>query len=72
MENSAKETYLGDVIDQSAKQKLNIENRKAKGYGAVNNILAIVNELPLSHWKVQAGLHLRQAMLINGTMAQHH
>ena len=68
MENSAKETYLGDVIDQSAKQKLNIENRKAKGYGAVNNILAIVNELPLSHWKVQAGLHLRQAMLINGTM----
>ena len=52
MKNSAQETYLGDVIDQSAKQKLNIENRKAKGYGALNNILAIVNELPHSHWKV--------------------
>ena len=68
MENSDRETYLGDIIDKSAKARPNIEKRKAKGYGAINDILAIVNEIPLSHWKVQAGLHLRQAMLVNGTM----
>ena len=68
MEKSDRETYLGDIIDKSAKATPNIEKRKAKGYGAINDILAIVNEIPLSHWKVQAGLHLRQAMLVNGTM----
>ena len=30
--------------------------------------MAILNEIPLSHWKVEAGLRLRQAMLINGIM----
>ena len=30
--------------------------------------MAIINEIPLSHWKVEAGLKLRQAMLINGIM----
>ena len=41
---------------------------KEKGYGIVSNILAIVNEVPLGHWKVKAGLRLRQAMLINGIL----
>ena len=48
--------------------KANIEKRKARGYGIVNNILAIVNEIPLSFRKIQAGLLLRQAMLINGIL----
>ena len=30
--------------------------------------MAIINEIPLAHWKVQAGLSLRQAMLINGIL----
>ena len=37
----------------------------SKGYGAVSNILAIVNEVPLAHWRIEAGLQLRQAMLLN-------
>ena len=31
MENSDRETYLGDIIDKSAKARPNIEKRKAKG-----------------------------------------
>ena len=50
------------------KIKHNIEARKNKGYGIVANILAIINEVPLAHWKIDAGLQLRQAMLINGTL----
>ena len=68
MEQSSKETYLGDVIDKSGNVKPNIEGRKAKGYGIISNILAIVNEVPLGHWKIEAGLRLRQAMLVNGIL----
>ena len=48
--------------------KANIEKRKARGYGIKNNILAIVNKIPLSFRKIQAGLLLRQAMLVNGIL----
>ena len=43
-------------------------SRKAKAFGAVTNILAIVNEVPLAHWRVEAGLQLRQAMLLNAML----
>ena len=68
MKNSNQEMYLGDVINKNGKAKPNIERRKAKGYGIINEILAIVNEIPLPHWRVKAGLHLRQAMFINGIL----
>ena len=68
MGNSQQETYLGDKIDRSGKLKPTIESRISRGYGAISNILAIVNEIPLAHWRVEAGLHLRQAMLLNGTL----
>ena len=59
MENSNQETYLGDVVDKSTKARPNLEKRKVKGYGAINDILAIVNDIPPSHWKMQAGLTLK-------------
>ena len=68
MGQSNQEKYLGDVVDKSGKNRPNIEARKAKGYGIVSNILAIVDEIPLGHWRVDAGLRLRQAMLVNGTL----
>ena len=68
MAQSVQEKYLGDVINQSGKIKHNIEARRAKGYGIVANILAIISEVPLGHWKVDAGLRLREAMLLNGIL----
>ena len=68
MENSDQEVYLWDIFDKSARAKPNLERRKSKGYGAVNNILAITSEVPLAHWKIQAGLSLRQAVFINGIL----
>ena len=55
-------------MDKSGKVKPNIEARKARGFGIVTNILGIVNEIPLGHWRVDAGLRLRQAMLVNGIL----
>ena len=68
MKQSKREKYLGDLVDISGKIRPNIESRQAKGFGIVSNILAIINEIPLGHWRVEAGLRLRQAMLINGCL----
>ena len=68
MQNSEQEKYLGDILDKKGTCRPNIENRKLKGYSITSSILAIVNEIPLGHWRVKAGLSLRQAMLINGIL----
>jgi hypothetical protein len=68
MKESASEVYLGDIIHKSGKIRPNIESRIAKGFGRVNNILAIVKETPLGWAKVKAGLMLREALLVNGMM----
>ena len=52
-------------MSKTGKIRPTIEARKAKGYGILTNVLAIINEVPLGHWKIDAGLQLRQAMLLN-------
>ena len=34
----------------------------------MNLILAITNEVPLAHWRIKAGLKLREALLINSIL----
>ena len=68
MKNTNQEKYLGDVLHKSGMIKYTVESRVAKGYGAVSTILAIVSEIPLGHWRIQAGLQLRQALLLNGIL----
>ena len=68
MNNSDKEKYLGDYIDKSGKIKATIEDRVGKGWGILSEIRAIINEVPLGRYKVEIGLQLRQAMLINGLL----
>ena len=68
MKESNQQTYLGDKIDKSGLVKPTIIARISKGYGAVTAILSIVNDLPLGHWRVEAGLRLREALFINGTL----
>ena len=65
MKSSKQETYLGDKIDHSGKLRPTIHSRISKGYGAVNYILAITNEVPLAHWRISAGLRLRDALFLN-------
>ena len=68
MKNSKKEKYLGDFIDESGKIKATIEDRVSKGWGIISEIKAILNEVPLGKFKVEIGLLLRQAMLVNGVL----
>ena len=68
MKESRSEKYLGDIIHKSGSAKPNLANRLSKGWGRVNEILAIVKEAPLGRWRIRAGLQLRLALLVNGTL----
>ena len=68
MEDSRREKYLGDIVDRTGSVKNTIEDRKNKGHGTVSEILAIINEIPLGQFKIEIGLKLREAMLINGML----
>ena len=68
MESTDKEKYLGDILVNNGKILKTIEDRQAKGFGLVTQALAILAEIPLGRYKIQMGLHLRQAMLINGML----
>ena len=68
MENSIKSKYLGDIIDNSGTIRANIDDRRAKGFAIINEILAILEEIPLGSYRMEIGLRLRQAMLLNGIL----
>ena len=68
MKLSEKEKYLGDTITSSGNIKATIEDRVAKGYGISSEILAIIKEVPLGSYRIEIGLKLRQAMLVNGIL----
>ena len=64
MSDSTKEKYLGDTLHESGKIKETVEERRIKGFAIVNEILAILEEVPLGKYKMEIGLKLRQAMLL--------
>ena len=68
MTNSNEQKYLGDLINTSGTVRNTIEDRRNKGLGIANEIIAILDEIPLGRYKMEIGLKLRQAMLINGML----
>ena len=68
MKDSTQEKYLGDLINSSGKVKKTVEERVAKGYGIVSEILAMLDEIPLGSYRLEMGLKLREAMLLNGVL----
>ena len=68
MKESQDEKYLGDRINISGKPKATIEERKRKGFAIASQILAMLKELPLGRKRVEIGLILRQAWMINGLL----
>ena len=62
------EKYLGDYITDSGKLNETLDDRKNKAFGIVADISAIISEVPFGKHKSNVGLHLRQAMLLNGIL----
>ena len=68
MNDSKKEKYVFDVITDDGKNNENIATRKAKGFGISGDILAMLKEIPFGPYKVQAGICMRDSMLVNGIL----
>ena len=68
MKESKAEKYLGDIVHESGKNKTNIDQRIAKAWGKVNEVLVIVKEAPLGWWRIKAGLMLRKALFLNAIL----
>ena len=68
MEKVEEDTYLGDIVSSSGTCHPKISRRVGKGYGISNEILSIVDEIPLGGHRVATALKLREAMLINGIL----
>ena len=65
---SNKEKYLGDLVTEVGNNRANISDRVSKGYAIVNEIKAILTDIPLGIYKISIGLKLRNAMLISAIL----
>ena len=67
-EKVSNEKYIGDFISSDGTNSKNLKERIDKGYGIVNEIVSILEEVPLGKYKILAGIKLREAMLLNGIL----
>ena len=68
MASSNQEKYIGDIISDDGKNTANIAARKAKWFGIAGDILAILNAIPFGKYQTEAGIYMRNGMLINGML----
>ena len=59
---------LGDLFHSSGKSRHNILEGSTKACAILAEIKAILNYVPLGKYRVEAGLHLRQSMFLNGVL----
>ena len=69
MKESDKEKYLGDYLTTKANSKDTIESRKARGYGILSEISAMLKDVPMGNQRTQIGLELRKAWFHNSCLA---
>ena len=68
MEDVQYDTYLGDIISNDGKNKLNIENRISKGLGIISQIMNILEIVSFGTHYMEIALLLRDSMFINGIL----
>ena len=55
MEDTTKTKYFRNIIENSGKIRAIIEERRSKGFAIVNEILAILKEIPLGRFRMEIG-----------------
>ena len=66
MNDAIQEKYLGDLINTSGTCTKTIEERRSKAFGIVNEIIAILDEIPLGRYKMEIGLKQLLRSLVKG------
>jgi hypothetical protein len=59
--------YLGDIISASGARRPSVDDRRSTGWARVSEITAMLTAMP-DKGKVQVGLKLREAKLLNGIL----
>ena len=68
MLNAEKQKYVGDIISCDGKNTEHIQDRIAKAWAKVAEIMAILREIPLGTFKIETGLLLRNTIFLNGIL----
>ena len=68
MEKKVSTKYLGNILSTRGGQADNIEDRRKRGWGKITTILGILSEVDMGVHKLEAGLMLRQAILISSLL----
>ena len=69
MKSASEAKYLGDILNEEGKIDSTIEDRNQKGIGIVNQIWSVLNSISLGFYYLDIAMTLREARLINGTLA---
>ena len=59
------EKYVGDIISQDGSNNLKVKERYDAGFGTINEIEYILDELPLGQFRIVTGLKLRESLFIS-------
>ena len=65
---SENQKYLGNRVTSKGLTKQTFEERRGKAYGATNEIISILDEVPLGRFKLEIGLCLRNALFLNSIL----
>ena len=66
MKEASEVKYLGDILNSHGNPKATISERINRGYAICGQIFALLRDIPLGSLRVQIGLELRKAWLVNG------
>ena len=68
MEESEEEKYLGDIITHDGMNKKNIAVRKGKGYGIVERIIDMLQEISFGHSYFEVANLLRHSLFLSSIL----
>ena len=69
MEEVDSAKYLGDIIQTDGKNKRNIQERKNRGLGAVNQVQQLLDDLCLGDYHFEAANILRNSLLLSSLVS---
>ena len=68
MDTSQCTKYLGNLLSSKGGVQETIEDRRKKGWGKISQIMGILGEVDMGTNRVEAGLLLRQSILVNSLL----
>ena len=68
MQKEESTIYLGNILSSKGGISCTIEDRRNKGWGKISTIIGILSEVQMGSNKLEAGILMREAILISGLL----